>query len=216
MKYLKYLILFVLVMMLSACTNNKEGQSEVIEKMNETQKGTKEETNKIIDNVLTEENVIKGELFEKQGTVTMEIEVNQEFNKTSASKLANKYVEELKKDYENEEINVVIVRKDEVIMETAKNEKNAEPLKSKKIAVKAFVEEKIISFKENPISKQLSVLIDRSKMSDYIDGEVSGIILKVEKETYTFEENQFDSTLLQVNNTDFTEAQLIKGTLEIK
>ncbi|MCP1143649.1 S-layer homology domain-containing protein [Lysinibacillus endophyticus] len=83
------------------------------------------------------------------------------------------------------------------------------------VSVESLVEAGIVSFKENTVTKQQSVLLDTTKLTDEnLVGKE--LVLVVGTETLEFKANPFLTTTLEVLNTNFTVDQLKAGKVQVK
>jgi len=83
--------------------------------------------------------------------------------------------------------------------------------------VQALKDAGVVTFKANTLTGQLSVLIDTTKLTgDFATLAGKSLQLVVGTEKLDFTTNQFKQTQIEVMNTNFTEAQLLAATVEVK
>ena len=111
----KLIYLSVLIILLAACNDETSKDSEP----NNNQQT--EETQEIIQNkdltksILEEEGVIAGQAYEQDGLAVGTLSLEADVSDKDAKKLAEKYADELKKEYKDLPVNVQAVRDGENI-----------------------------------------------------------------------------------------------------
>ena len=95
--------------------------------------------------------------------------------------------------------------------------KEQETTTNNQVKLQTLVDEGSVKLKVNPITRQLNVVIDRTKLTgDLVGKEATQLQLVVNNETFTFEENPFEKSLYQVTNLDVSEQEISTAVIMIK
>lgn len=106
----KYLLISVLALSLAACNDEKTKEPET---NNEQQTESNQEivqNEELTKSILEEEGVIAGQAYEQDGLAVGTLSLEANVSDKDAKKLAEKYADELKKEYEDLSVNVQAVR----------------------------------------------------------------------------------------------------------
>lgn len=114
MKKLLTLTFVLLTSMLVACSGGEEPKPDVEHQAKEN------ENSELTGKVLEEEGVIDGSVYTNEGTATGTMILESSVSKEKAEKLANKYAEQLKKEYPDSSINVQAVKDGENVANVTK------------------------------------------------------------------------------------------------
>lgn len=83
----------------------------------------------------------------------------------------------------------------------------------KELTVQAFVEQGILFFKQNPITSDVSVIIDTTKLP--IELTNKSFILNLNGTKYPFVTNPYKATNLEIINLTNSQNELLTATIEI-
>ncbi|MCP1143679.1 hypothetical protein [Lysinibacillus endophyticus] len=229
-------ISFLAVLLVTGCSNDENqtkeeenNEQDIVQNETNKEKKSLEENKKITKNLQQEKGVISGQVIEENDKVSALIEIEEKVNEKEANTLAEKYVRELKKVFKNQDIIVKVEKEGKVIAKISDSDneakdKNIEEKESKSkttpsnnITLKSLSEKGGLTLNSNPITQQISVVIDSSALSkELANKKATDIILEVEGKEYPFTVNPFKETLFEVQNTDFTEKQLLAAIIKIK
>ncbi|MCP1143678.1 S-layer homology domain-containing protein [Lysinibacillus endophyticus] len=85
------------------------------------------------------------------------------------------------------------------------------------VSVKELITDGVVSLKSNPVTKQLSIIIESSKLTGDLAGkEATDLVLVVDNQNFAFTVNLFNTSYYEVLNTNFTESQLTNSVIRIK
>ena len=124
--------------------------------------------------------------------------------------LVETYAQQLQKTYKNVEVRVTATQGGKNVAEVTKKANSnlaTVDTNAKTVAVQDLVTQKIVTFKANDLTQQLSVLLDSTKLTGELKGKAANqFALVIDNQTFIFEANPFKKTQFEVINTDFTES----------
>lgn len=239
MKNLLFSATLLAILLITGCSNDDEQKieeetkqvSEVEKEQNVKEENAEvksdiEENQDLTKNIQQEDGVLKGRVYKNKDTAIATIDVDKTVSDKDAKVLAEKYKAELKKVYKDLNISIITKKEGKVvanISESSDSEEKAttETKKNKtseqNLTVKSLSEQGIISFTTNPISKQISIIIDNTKLDNELSKKkATDFYLVIEGKTYPFAVNPFKETVYEILNTDYTEKQLSSAQVKVK
>lgn len=85
------------------------------------------------------------------------------------------------------------------------------------VKVQDLITEGVVTLKPNPVTQQLSLVVDSTKLTGQLEGKgANEIILVVDNQLNEFTENIFKTSLYEVLNTKYSQTQLTNAIIKLK
>lgn len=201
------------LLLLAACSNKNEEPS--------TEKSVNSEQPTTIENIEKENFVSDVKIEDKDNTKIVTIYVQEDTSNPDFSSTIESYYNELKKENKNQPVSLIVkneagtlIEYNDTVNKTDESKiKDSKENSPQKFKTQDLISDGTIELKENPITKQISVLIHLDKTTTFKSD--SNIQLFINDEVFTFTENMFSETILQVNNLDYTEDELTQSKVQL-